>query len=84
MGDTSGYRLVHMDRDGSNLETVFPDEGASALEPQKIIWSPEPMKGNANLSMAVVYNGNIWLINPTTGELQQLTGDGLINRIDWR
>jgi hypothetical protein len=35
------------------------------------------------LYIAYIYQGNLWLIDPDTGEAQQLTGDGLIAAIDW-
>jgi len=86
--DTSRYRLVVMDRDGSNRRVLFPEEGAPGLDPQQVVWSPEPLaaEGGADMAywIAVVYQGNLWLINSQTGEAQQITGDGLIDRLDWR
>ena len=77
-----------MDRDGSNRRVLFPEEGAPGLDPQQVVWSPEPLaaEGGADMAywIAVVYQGNLWLINSQTGEAQQITGDGLIDRLDWR
>ena len=76
--ETSGYRLAVMDRDGSNRKTLFPLEGAPGLEPQTPLWSPDAR------FLAVVYQGNLWLIDSTNATATQITGDGLIQRIDWR
>jgi len=82
--DTSPYRLVVMDRDGSNRQTIFPEAGSPGLDPQRVEWSPL-MDGSDNESMiAVIYQGNIWLVNPENGQAQQITGDGLTVRIDWK
>lgn len=80
--ETSGYRLVVMDRDGSNRKTLFPLEGAPGLEPQTPLWSP----GNQDKTafIAVVYQGNLWLVDIFSGQASQVTGDGLIQKIDWR
>jgi hypothetical protein len=82
--ETSGYRLSIIDRDGSNQKSLFPEEGVVGLDPQHVVWSPEPMSSKGNLSIALIYNGDIWLVNSTSGEAQQITGDGLTSRIDWR
>jgi len=34
--------------------------------------------------MAVIYQNNLYLINPGDGQAQQITGDGLIGSIDWK
>jgi len=81
--DTSRYRLIVMERDGSNQRTVFPPEGSSGLEPQEVVWSPLPADSSP-LWLALVYQGNLWLIDPASNQVQQITGDGLISRIDWK
>jgi hypothetical protein len=81
---TSRYRLMVMDRDGSNRLELFPEEGASGLDPQKLLWSPEPIENGPAFWIAVLYQGNLWLVNSENGEARQLTGDGLIDRVDWR
>lgn len=82
--DTSTYRLVVMDRDGSNQNVLFPPQGEPGLEPQQVVWSPAPLSNSGNYFVAVLYQGNLWLVNSITGEAQQITGDGLIRRINWR
>jgi hypothetical protein len=81
--DTSRYRLVVMDRDGSNRQVLFPKEGLPGLEIQTPVWGPGPLPDGSDF-IAVVYQGNLWLIDVTTGKTQQVTGDGLISRIDWK
>jgi hypothetical protein len=84
--DTSRYRLTVLDRDGSNRREIFPPPEAAGLDPQRGwgAWSPSPLPGTESLSIAVLYQGNIWLVDSGTGEAWQITGDGRINRLDWR
>jgi hypothetical protein len=82
--DESGYRLFVIDRDGSNQVGLFTQVGAVGLDPQHVVWSPEPLSSEGELAIAVIYTGNIWLVNSTTGAAQQITGDGLTSRVDWR
>lgn len=81
--DSQRYRLAVMDRDGSNQTILFPAENRQGLEPQQTVWSPEPMS-NGHFWIAVNYQGNLWLVDSTTGEAQPVTGDGLIRRFDWK
>ncbi len=81
--DISRYRLVVMDRDGSNRQVLFPPEGALGLVPQPLTWSPAPL-ANGHFALAVLSQGNIYLVDSITGKAQQITGDGLTTRIAWR
>jgi len=81
--ETSRYRLYLMDRDGSNARMLFPEEGAAGLDPQQVVWSPLTNDEPA-VWLAVIYRGNLFLINPVTGKAGQITGDGLIKRVDWK
>jgi len=81
--DISRYRLMLMDRDGSNRKAVFPPEGAPGLMPQTVVWSPQPLE-NGDLMLALIYQGNLYLVDAATGQAQQLTGDGLVTNIAWR
>ncbi len=81
--DSKRYRLVVMDRDGSNGVSLFPPEDRQGLDPQRVVWSPEKFS-NGNSWIAVNYQGNLWLVDSVSGEAQQITGDGLISRIDWK
>lgn len=82
--DTSRYRLVVMDRDGSNRRVLFPEEGAPGLDPQQVVWSPGQVEEAGGHRIAVLYQGNIWLVNLADGEAQQITGDGLAVSVDWK
>ena len=84
--DNSRYRLVVADRDGSNRKEIFPPTGVAGLDPQRDwgTWSPEPPVGWSHLALAVVYQGNIWLLDTGSGEAWQITGDGRINRLTWK
>jgi resuscitation-promoting factor RpfB len=80
--DTGRYRLVVMDRDGSNQKSIFPAEDLPGLEPQQVAWSPEAFPDGSS-RIAVTYQGNLWIVDSSTGQSQQVTGDGLIKIIDW-
>lgn len=82
--DTSRYRLVVMDRDGSNRSTIFPANDAPGLEPQTPAWAPDVIDGQTGDFIAVIYQGNLWLVDSGNGQSYQVTGDGLVTRLDWR
>ncbi len=81
--ETSRYRLMIMDRDGSNRHALFPVEGAG-VEPQRVEWSPKPLEGRADNAIAFLNQNNLWMVDATNGEAWQVTGDGLTSRIDWK
>lgn len=86
--ETSRYRLALIDRDGSDLRVLFPAEGQPGLEPHRVAWSPAPLEGGASHYLAVIYEGNLWLVeapvDPTaTPVIRQITGDGLASRVLW-
>jgi hypothetical protein len=72
-----------MDQDGSNRQELFPDPGLPGMKPQEVIWSPNPRIGEV-YSIAVIYQGNLWLIDSNGQQANQITGDGLTTRIDWK
>jgi len=67
-----------MDRDGSELQALFPEESRTGLEPQEIVWGP------VDGLIAFIYNGNLWILDPSTNQAQQVTGDGLTGKLDWK
>ncbi len=82
--ETSNYRLAVMDRDGSNRRILFPPPDSPGMEPQTPVWAPEPLPGQEGEFVAVVYQGNLWLIDTLSAQSYQITGDGLITRVDWK
>jgi hypothetical protein len=81
---TSRYRVVVMDRDGSNRRVVFPSADSAGVEPQTPVWAPAPIQGQSGEFLALVYQGNLWLVDSGNGQAYQITGDGLITTIDWK
>jgi Tol biopolymer transport system component len=82
--ETSRYRVEVMDRDGSNRRTIFPANDAPGLEPQTPVWAPDVIEGQSGDFVAVVYQGNLWLVDSGNNQAYQVTGDGLVTRIDWK
>jgi hypothetical protein len=82
--ETSRYRLMAMDRDGSEVRAIFPPPDAGGIEPQNPVWAPDLLEGQTGDFIAVVYQGNLWLIDSGSGVSYQVTGDGLISKIDWK
>lgn len=80
---TSRYQLEIMDSDGENQKLLFPAEGQTGLQPQTPVWSPEPLDSGAYL-ISVIYEGNLWIIDTVSSLAQQITGDGLTSRVDWK
>jgi hypothetical protein len=77
--DRSNYRVVIIDRDGSNPISLFPPDGEPGLSPDAhvLVWSPDAQR------VAVRYRGNIWIIDVDTGLTHQLTSDGQVQSLDW-
>ena len=80
---TSQYQLMVMDRDGSNLNQIFPGEGGQGISPHQFFWIPWYAVEDFPFYLALIYQGDLWLVNVDSGEAQQLSGDGLITAIDW-
>ena len=71
------YALWVMDRDGSNRRLLFPPAGEIGLVPQPVAWSPEGDQ------IALVYKGNLYLVNALDGSARPLTGDGINSNPVW-
>lgn len=82
--ETSRYRLMIMDRDGSDARALFPPADSGGIEPQTPVWAPAPLEGQNGNFIAVTYQGNLWLVDSGNGTAYQVTGDGLLNRLDWK
>lgn len=75
-GDSS-YKLFLADRDGSNQREIFPPVGEPGLEPSKPAWSPDGDQ------IAVIYRGDLWVIDVVSGIGTSLTGDQQTIAVDW-
>ncbi len=79
----SRYVLYVMDRDGSNRRVLFPAQSVGGLlspaiqPPPRYAWSPDARY------LAVIYAGNLYLVDSATGQARQLTGDGQSRLVDW-
>jgi len=82
---TSNYRVSVMDRDGSNQRAAFPPPDQPALQPSRRwgAWSPNPNPEKGYYPLAVIYEGNIWILELETGFAWQVTGDGRVQGLDW-
>jgi hypothetical protein len=77
---TSRYRLAVMDRDGSNRRTVYPATDRAGLLPQVYTWSPD---GKQIALVDPGPEGNLFIVDISTGLAQQLTLDGLSSSPRW-
>jgi hypothetical protein len=74
----SSYRLMVMDRDGSNRRELFPAPGEPGLDPYSPVWSPDADQ------LAVIYRGDLWIVDVETAIGQKLTGDAQTIAVDWQ
>lgn len=76
------YELVVADRDGSNPKAIFPPEGRLGIRPfnepnTDFIWSP------SGTHIAIIYQGNLWIVEIATQSAQQITTDGQASHPRW-
>ena len=79
--EASSYRLMTMDRDASNVQELFPALGEPGIAPGELsapAWSP-----NAD-RIALIYRGDVWIVDAAGRAGQQLTGDSLAIAVDWK
>jgi resuscitation-promoting factor RpfB len=81
--ETSRYRLMVMNNDGTSPRLLFPAEGQPGLTPQTPVWAPKMLANGGDL-LGVIYSGNLWIVDAASGQSQQVTGDGLTSNIDWK
>jgi hypothetical protein len=72
-----------MNSDGTNPRALFPAEGQTGLQPQTPVWAPQPLDTGADF-ISIVYDGNLWIVDVSSGQTQQVTGDGLTSKLDWK
>lgn len=83
--DSSRYRVFVMDRDGSDRRMIFPPSDSIGLNsPQPPVWAPQPIQGQLGDFLAIVYQGNLWLVDSANGQAFQVTNDGLVQKVDWK
>ena len=76
----SQYDVWVMDRDGSNARVLFPGEGRPGVRPDPedgIVWSPSARQ------IALIHQGNLWIVDVQTGQSTQITSDGQASRPRW-
>jgi hypothetical protein len=78
------YDLFVADRDGSNAHIIFPSDGQPGitwedvgLTPQTYAWSPDARQ------IAVIYQGNLWVVDVVSLVAHQLTFDGRSQNPVW-
>jgi len=74
----SRYDLFKMDRDGSNRTRLFPAEGSPGLPGQ-----PDFAFSPAGDQIVIAYQRDLYIVNVSTGAVQQLTTDGNISSPRW-
>lgn len=74
---TGEYDLIVADRDGSNARILFPPTGGTGirssdwgLTPKDFTWSPDGRQ------IALIYQGNLYIVDVLTGASYQMTFDG--------
>jgi len=77
----SEYDLMLADRDGSNQRAIFPSKDKPGLRPldddRELAWSPDAQH------IAVVYQGNIYVVDITTGRGTAVTVEGNVQHPRW-
>ena len=73
----SRYDLYVMDRDGSNKRKLFPPDDKLGLVAPQLTWSSDGDQ------LAVIYDGNLYVLDVADGRLYQLTGDGQSAQPRW-
>jgi hypothetical protein len=78
------YDLIVADRDGSNHRVIFPQEGQPGISAGRsiylnaeFVWSPDGRQ------IALIYQGNLWVVNVETRAAHQLTLDGGVTNLSW-
>lgn len=71
------YSLWVMDRDGSEERLLLPQPGETGLRPQPVAWSP------AGDQVALINQGDLYLVNVLDGSSRPLTGDGINSNPSW-
>lgn len=77
VSDSAEYDLYVADVDGSNARRIFPPADQRGITQRDYTWSPD---GNY---IAVVHQGNVWIVDVMTAEAYQVTLDGTATHPVW-
>lgn len=77
VSDSAQYDLMIADRDGSNARRLFPDANQPGITQRDFVWSPDGDQ------IALIYQGNLWIVEVGSGVAHQLTLDGGASRPVW-
>ncbi len=81
--EVSRYNLSVMDKDGSNQKKLYPSEGVQGLKAQQLLWEPGG-DSEPQVRIAFISQGNLMIADAASGTIKQITGDGSIDKIDWK
>lgn len=74
---TAEYDLFVADRDGSNTRRIFPPQDQRGIVSREYVWSPDGRQ------IAVVYQGNLWIVDVESEISYQVTLDGSVSKPVW-
>lgn len=78
------YDLVVADRDGSNARVIFPRANQAGVTTRDFGLTPQDFTWNPTASMiAIIYQGNLWVVDVVSGAAHQLTFDGQSEHPVW-
>jgi hypothetical protein len=80
---SSEYNLVIADRDGSNARAVFPDKDRPGIKPIDIQFGNEPAWSPDGRQVAVIYQGDVWIVDAASGRSSQITLVGNAHHVRW-
>ena len=73
----SQYDLVVADRDSSNQRVIFPPAGQAGVQIRDFSRAAKPFAWSPDARfIAIVYQGDLWLVDVQTAESHQVTFDG--------
>ena len=78
------YDLVVADRDGSNARILFPGDGRTGLTAQESIFQDREFTWSSDgHQIAIIYQGNLWVVDAESSISHQLTLDGRASNPIW-
>jgi hypothetical protein len=77
------YDLVVADRDGSNPQVIFPPDNRAGLRPFNETQATEWAWSPSGSHIAIIYQGNLWIVEVASQLTQQITTDGQSSKPRW-